>query len=405
MKLLSLVLFLSLSSSFAQTGSSADPLWSQLEGFGKATTGGKDGVVYKVTTLQDNAYGKPLIAGSLRYGIAMSDPKKKLWIVFDNKFKDGVSHGLWLQQRLYLRSDLTLDGRGADIVFKTTVDWNLYELFQTKDMSRPACRPKGTLSSDNMRKAKFGTMLAINGVKNVIVTNFSFRRDNYKIPFVVKDLITNQVIDESLVDKECLGDIISIASLSSTQVATNIWINKNSLTQCGDGCIDMTHGAPDKASLVSVSNNFIYDADKVMLAGGGTDYQSVTMPVNFRNYRVSMYRNHFRNSHQRMPRATNAVVHSYNNFFQNFSVIVGAYDSKVFMEENLLKNDIKRYIAKDPDQLYLSQNRNVGVELTPTSDLVGYVAYREAWTVAAAPYRITPAVDLSPASFATAGNR
>ena len=74
----------------------------ELEGFGRNTTGGKDGKVVVVTNLKDSG------AGSLREAVSQKGPR---WIVF----KQGLKGTIKLGNALEVTSDKTIDGRGADI--------------------------------------------------------------------------------------------------------------------------------------------------------------------------------------------------------------------------------------------------------------------------------------------------
>jgi len=84
-------------------GYSVRDLLAEREGFAKSVTGGLNGKVYHVTTLAD---GGP---GSLRAALENSE---KLWIVFD------VNGTIWLDSPIYIFSDKTIDGRGAQIVIR-----------------------------------------------------------------------------------------------------------------------------------------------------------------------------------------------------------------------------------------------------------------------------------------------
>ena len=73
-----------------------------IPGYGRDTIGGRDGVVYVVTTLANDG------PGSLRTGLESEDP---LWIVFD----DALNGTIRLEQTIYARSYKTVDARGHDI--------------------------------------------------------------------------------------------------------------------------------------------------------------------------------------------------------------------------------------------------------------------------------------------------
>ncbi|MCS7119760.1 MAG: PKD domain-containing protein [Nitrososphaerota archaeon] len=81
-------------------GFSVAELLEEREGFGRNATGGLNGRVYRVTTLADSG------PGSLREAASTSEP---LWIVFD------VSGTIELKSTINVRSNKTIDGRGAEI--------------------------------------------------------------------------------------------------------------------------------------------------------------------------------------------------------------------------------------------------------------------------------------------------
>ena len=76
------------------------PAFPGAEGFGRYTTGGRGGVIYHVTTLEDNDE-----YGSFRYGCTMHGPRI---IVFD------VCGTIYLKSKLYItRNDCTIAGQTA----------------------------------------------------------------------------------------------------------------------------------------------------------------------------------------------------------------------------------------------------------------------------------------------------
>jgi pectate lyase len=72
-------------------------------GFGERATGGRDGCLYRVTTLADKG------AGSLREGLEQDGA---LWIVFE------VDGDIMLDSNLHPRSNKTIDAGGSDITIK-----------------------------------------------------------------------------------------------------------------------------------------------------------------------------------------------------------------------------------------------------------------------------------------------
>ncbi|MCD6464810.1 PKD domain-containing protein [Candidatus Bathyarchaeota archaeon] len=82
-------------------GFSVEELLEERAGFGGKVTGGLYGKVYHVTTLADSG------PGSLRWGAESEEP---LWIVFD------VNGVIELNSNIEVKSNKTIDGRGAEIV-------------------------------------------------------------------------------------------------------------------------------------------------------------------------------------------------------------------------------------------------------------------------------------------------
>jgi len=82
-----------------------DSILSEITGWATGTTGGKDGSVYNVTTLNDSG------TGSLRAALESGNTR---WIRFS------VSGTINLQSSVQLRSNKTVDARGATIRIKIT---------------------------------------------------------------------------------------------------------------------------------------------------------------------------------------------------------------------------------------------------------------------------------------------
>ena len=91
-----------LATSYQATSASYLDILDELEGFGRNTTGGKDGKVVVVTNLNDRG------AGSLREAVSLPGPK---WVVF----REGLRGTIKLRSNLEVTGDKTVDGRGADI--------------------------------------------------------------------------------------------------------------------------------------------------------------------------------------------------------------------------------------------------------------------------------------------------
>lgn len=297
-----------------------DLLSAELEGFAAATVGGRDGLIYDVTSTADYAAGETAIQGTLRYGIERYG-KAPLWIRF-TKLGSGPQQ-ITLKRTLYLPRHLTIDGRKADVSIVTKVDWSLYQLV-AGNSSRNQCAPRDS-------STPLTTILAIAGSSDIILTHLKLGRENYTSPWDPTDPSAPPL------DKECLGDLISIYNKPTVAtLADNIWVNHVSLTKCGDGCIDITR--PGRSlERFSISNSRFTETDKTMLLGSPYDVNSLSIPAGDYYFRVSLYRNLFERPNERNPRVSSAMVHAYNNVYVDWkSYIVGAEASKVFFEGNML---------------------------------------------------------------------
>ena len=90
----------------------------------------------------------------------------------------------------------------------------------------------------------------------------------------------------------------------------------------GDGSVDMKW-----SHHVTVSYNEFKDCHKTSLVGGRYDQEQ--------DY-ITYHHNWFNNTHSRNPRARNAHIHSFNNYFSDNSEygICASYNSKIFSEAN-----------------------------------------------------------------------
>lgn len=305
-------------------------LSAELEGFAIEATGGFGGTVYEVTTTQDYDTDNERIPGSLRYAIEYST-SSPLWITF----RLPIGSTIVLKRPLPLRSNLTIDGRGSDIRIANRIDWSRYEIDTNKTQGRQQCRminkggPKGTL-------------LSINRQRNIILTHLTFMRIGFK-----DSLWENLTPD---LDKECLGDVLSIYNdvKSKDSYVDQIWINRSTFQECGDGCIDITR--PDtRVGRISISNNIFRQTDKTMIIGtpynayARQDPSSHRLEANVQNgnfpYHVSLYGNRFEDVNERNPRISHALVHAYNNRYINWHLyVVYVENAMLFYERNIHVN-------------------------------------------------------------------
>jgi pectate lyase len=147
-----------------------------------------------------------------------------------------------------------------------------------------------------------GCGLNINGDRNVIIRNLTFRGWD--------------------------DDAINVQ-----ESATNIWIDHNSFTDGYDGAVDIKRGS----DFVTVSWNRVFGHDKSMLLGHSDDNASQDVG----HLRVTYHHNWFDGSNQRHPRVRfGNPVHVYNNLYSN----VGGYGvastegAGVLVEGNYFEN-------------------------------------------------------------------
>ncbi|KAL9306123.1 unnamed protein product [Arabidopsis thaliana] len=180
-------------------------------GFGRRTTGGKDGPIYVVKDASDNDLINPK-PGTLRHAVTRDGP---LWIIFAR------SMIIKLQQELMITSDKTIDGRGARVYIME------------------------------------GAGLTLQFVNNVIIHNIYVK---HIVPGN-GGLIRDSEAHIGLRTKSD-GDGISLFG------ATNIWIDHVSMTRCADGMID----AIDGSTAVTISNSHFTDHQEVMLFGARDEH-------------------------------------------------------------------------------------------------------------------------------------
>ncbi|CAL9248895.1 unnamed protein product [Arabidopsis halleri] len=176
-------------------------------GFGRKTTGGKNGPIYVVTDPSDNDLLNPK-PGTIRHAVTRDRP---LWIVFAR------SMIIKLQQELIITNDKTIDGRGARIYITG------------------------------------GAGLTLQFVRNVIIHNVHIKLIKKGVGGVIRDS-EHHYGHRTMSD----GDGINIFG------ATNVWIDHVSMTDCSDGMIDAIMGS----TAITISNSHFTDHDEVMLFGG-----------------------------------------------------------------------------------------------------------------------------------------
>ena len=181
--------------------------------------------------------------------------------------------------------------------------------------SAAVIRVSGTISCSGMLRVRsnktiignsgaaiVGCGLNINGDKNVIIRNLSFRNWN--------------------------DDAINVQ-----ESATNIWIDHNSFSNGYDGAVDIKRGS----DFVTVSWNRVFSHDKSMLLGHSDDNASQDTG----HLRVTYHHNWFDKSTQRHPRVRfGNPVHVYNNYYNANSGygVASTEGAGVLVEGNYFEN-------------------------------------------------------------------
>ncbi|KAG6547336.1 hypothetical protein Mapa_011273 [Marchantia paleacea] len=191
-----------------------DPYWHKHRqnlafcaiGFGRNAIGGLNGATYIVTDPGNDNPTDPR-PGTLRWAVVQERP---MWIIFARDMT------IRLKQELIMTSYKTIDGRGVNV------------------------------------HIAYGACITLQRVHHVIIHGVHIHHCKSTGPARVRSS-SSHVGKRGKTD----GDGISIISSS------NIWIDHNSLSRCTDGLIDAIHGS----DLITISNNYFSNHDKVMLFG------------------------------------------------------------------------------------------------------------------------------------------
>ncbi|KAI5447169.1 putative pectate lyase 2 [Lathyrus oleraceus] len=258
-------------------------------GFGKDAIGGKYGDIYEVTDPSDDPINPK--HGTLRFGAIQTEP---LWIIFAN---DMV---IKLKNELIVNSYKTIDGRGVKVEIGNN-----------------------------------GPCITIQGVSHVIVHGISIHDCKPGLAGMVRS--SNEHVGYR---QGCDGDGISVFDSS------NIWIDHCFLARCADGLTDVTHAS----SLVTISNNYFTQHDKVMLLGHNDDYSAD------RVMKVTVAFNHFGSALiERMPRVRFGYAHVVNNRYDEWLMyaIGGSADPIIFSQGNYFiaskNSDAKQVTKRETD--------------------------------------------------------
>ncbi|XP_022137626.1 pectate lyase-like isoform X2 [Momordica charantia] len=182
-------------------------------GFGRGTTGGKDGRYYVVRDSSDNDLLNPK-PGTLRYGVIQEKP---LWIVFAH---DMV---IRLSEELIITDNKTIDGRGANVHIAN------------------------------------GGQITLQFVKNIIISNLHIHDIKNGHGGLIRDSVSHYGLRTP-----SDGDGISMFG------ATKIWIDHVSMSNCQDGLIDAVMASTG----ITISNCHFTRHNDVMLLGASDSYSN-----------------------------------------------------------------------------------------------------------------------------------
>ncbi|MEU4619434.1 right-handed parallel beta-helix repeat-containing protein [Actinoplanes sp. NPDC023801] len=214
----------------------------------------------------------------------------------------------------------------------------------------------------NAGAAIVGCGFNINGDRNVIIRNLSFRNWN--------------------------DDAINVQ-----ESATNIWVDHNSFSNGNDGAVDIKRGS----DYITVSWNRVFDHDKSMLLGHSDGNASQDVG----HLRVTYHHNWFDASTQRHPRVRfGNPVHVYNNYYNNNSGygVASTEGAGVLVENNSFEN------VDDPFHLGEGSS-DAGTLVARGNLLVNSGSGQTGGSVAAIPYPYTadPAASVKSIVTANAG--
>ena len=229
----------------------------------------------------------------------------------------------------------------------------LYNIFYSAKPSNVCFRFIGTIDVPSGAKANDGkqndgsSMLYLQYGENVTIEGIGYNANLNKWGFEMKRCTSCEV--RNLWLGQYPDDGISMTGDSSNK-STHMWIHNNTIEKgynayAGNGTVDADKADGDGSTdikwseYITISYNYYIDCHKTSLVGGG--------PTQFQDY-ITYHHNWFSNTESRNPRARNAHIHSYNNYFTtNKQYGLGAsYNSKIFSEANYFEGTYKPLAAE-----------------------------------------------------------
>lgn len=182
-------------------------------------------------------------------------------------------------------------------------------------------------------------MVNITNAENVTIEGIGYDANLVRWGFSVSHSKSIEIRNLSFARQP--DDAIGIAG-SNDNKCSRIWIHNNSFAAglneyAGNGIVDDDKASGDgstdvkRSEYVTISYNYYDDCAKTSLVGGGTN--------DMQDY-ITYHHNWFNGTDQRTPRARNAHIHMYNNYFSNVTgYCVGAsHNSMIFTEANYFEN-------------------------------------------------------------------
>lgn len=217
----------------------------------------------------------------------------------------------------------------------------LYNIFYSAKPENVVFRFTGKVDVPSGAKANDGnqndgsSMLYLQYGKNVTIEGIGYDANLNKWGFEMKRCTSCEV--RNLWLGQYPDDGISMSGDSSNK-SSHMWIHNNTIEKgynafAGNGTVDDDKADGDGSAdikwseYVTLSYNQFLNCHKTSLVGGGTTHLQDW---------ITYHHNWFNNTESRNPRARNAHIHSYNNYFSNNTQygIGASYNSKVFSEAN-----------------------------------------------------------------------
>ena len=217
----------------------------------------------------------------------------------------------------------------------------LYNIFYSAKPKNVVFRLIGNIDVPSGAKANDGkqndgsNMLYLQNGENVTIEGIGYNANLNKWGFEMKRCTSCEV--RNLWLGKYPDDGISMTG-SADSKSTHMWVHNNTIEKgynayAGNGTVDADKADGDGSAdikwseYVTISYNEFKDGHKTSLVGGGV--------TQFQDW-ITYHHNWFNNTESRNPRARNAHIHSYNNYFYNNKQygIGASYNSKVFSEAN-----------------------------------------------------------------------